>query len=108
MNIRFLKKKDGTKILQYKDMGTLQYKDVPMVEEELNAKDILMKELCRFDLSNKDFSILMSESFAKKIYDQEDHQNIYSTYRHTDISSFYGVRVFVTKMREDFKFLKEI
>ena len=109
MSFRFLKKKDGTKILQYQDsVKNYAWEDVPMVEEESNPIDVLTKALSRQSLFGREFSIIISESFAKKIYSQPTHQNIYSTYSYKDLSSFYGHRVYITDMKTDFKFIQEL
>ena len=113
MNLRFLKKQDGTKILQYKDMETLEYKDVPMVEETLQATDMLMKAFfVHKDRKNDDFIILVNQTFSEKLIEEYKNKfkNNYTINLHKidEFNSFCGHRVYVTKMNSNFKFVKEL
>jgi hypothetical protein len=110
MSFRFLKKKDGSKVLQQKNMSTLQYEDVPMVEEKDPSNlDILKEAYYRHMLykENEHTIILMSKKFDTKL---RLEINGLPTY-HNDypLTSFMGRRVYVCEgLNADFKFVKEI
>jgi hypothetical protein len=109
MSLRFLKKKDGTKVLQYKDMASLDYRDIPMVEEETN-KDRLMKAISsvdsRYKHGSENLTILLSKKFHECL--KMEHNGLYSPCI-SDITSIMGHRVYIVDtMISDFKILKEL
>jgi hypothetical protein len=113
MNLRFLKKQDGTKVLQYEDMKTLEYKDVPMVEETTQATDLLMKAFfAHKDRKNDNFIILVNENFSEKLI--EEYKNKFKSnytinfHELGEFNSFCGHRVYITKMISNFKFVREL
>ena len=109
MNLRFLKKQDGTKVLQYKDIISseytdVQYIDVPVVEETSQATDMLMKAFFVYkDHENDDFIILINPNFSEKLI--EEYKNKHNLNK---LDFFCGHKVYVTKMNSNFKFVKEL
>jgi len=112
MSFRFLKKKDGSKVLQQQcPIKNYAWEDVPMVEEETN-KDKLMraigKALVEIEVSNRicGLTILLSKKFHECL--KMEHNGLYSPYI-SDITSIMGHRVYIVDtLHLDFKILKEI
>ena len=80
---RFLKKSDGSKILQYKDIGSLTYKDVPMVDEETVMEKLYsaIEEVEKIkENRGKIFTILVSS----KIMDEIKQYNHFKPNIHMD------------------------
>lgn len=110
---RFLKKKDGTKILQQKNIATLEWEDIPMVEEEETNKEKLMRAisekeksiLLRTRINTVRLTILLSKKFHECL--RMENNGLYSR-DVSDIVSIYGHNVYVVNtMVDDFKILQE-
>jgi len=109
MSFRFLKKKDGTKILQYKDpVKNYAWEDVPMVEEDPAPSDRLHKALNKFPIHSHNTIVILVN---KKFYDsliEENKKRIGIFYAANKINSFYQHRIYLVEdMAADFKFVKE-
>jgi hypothetical protein len=111
MSFRFLKKKDGSKVLQQQcPLKNYAWEDVPMVEEKDPSNlDILKEAYYRHMLykENEHTIILMSKKFDTKL---RLEINGLPTYRNDyPLTSFMGRRVYVCEgLNADFKFVKEI
>jgi hypothetical protein len=113
MSFRFLKKKDGSKVLQQRNMATLEYEDVPTVEEKQTATDELVEALAmmqeKFGNKFHNMFILVSENFYHRL-EMEMHtpRTFLSLSLGNQYMLFYGFKVHKTNQPEDFKFAKEI
>jgi len=110
MNLRFLKKKDGTKILQEQqrncssDSPKYIWADVPLVEEKQSATDRLTRALDQAGLWDTKIVILVS----RKFYDELNVENNKIPTPEAPVAYFCGNRVYPTSQNTDFKLLKEI
>lgn len=108
---RFLKKKDGSKILQYKDIGSLTYKDVPMVEEETVMDKLYsaLAEVEKFDRNRgKTFTILVSTKIMNEIKEYNHYKSNIHTLGSSSPNSFMHHRLYeVVDMKTDIKIVLE-
>lgn len=105
--LRFLQKKDGTKILQQQcPVKHYAWEDVPLVEEKESASSRLVRAISLEKVRGVVLIILTSNKF----YDELFEENTKTLYRPVQdkISSFYGHRLYKTDMVSDFKIVKEV
>lgn len=104
--LRFLKKKNGEKILQEYNNLTMEYVDVPMVEEDPAPSDRLHKALNKFPVLTN-MTILVNKKFYDSLI-EENKKRVGIFHAPNKINSFYNHRLYLVEdMAADFKFVKE-
>ena len=109
MSFRFLKKKDGSKILQQYSHSKMEYEEVPEVAEETNLERVrkeLIRVSCLPKYRGEKFSLIISKVFFECI-----KLELYGTLASLDRNqsfSLYGVNFYVVNhISNDFKVILE-
>ena len=111
MNLRFLKKKDGTKILQEYNHAAKEYLDVPLVEEK-NVMDKIYSALAEVEKSDrnrgKTFTILVSTKTMDEIKEYNKALRIFPATIGNPNSFMYHRLYEVPDMKIDIKIMGDV
>jgi hypothetical protein len=110
MNIRYVKKEDGTIVLQQKNMGTLKWENVPTLEPDvISARDQLDQAFSKYRSKangriRPDFILISSKFHTRLCIEFSEF-----TSRYTQINQFNGMQLIICEnLEEDIRFAERI